>query len=139
MDSKENIFESKKNLGELLDEESHYKGVHLIVLAHGFQGNSYDMKLIKDNLLLLRPELLIYCSHKNEDHTEGDIRNMGKNLAKEVEEFVKDYCPGSALGRISFIGYSLGGIIIRACLPHLKQYRSKFHTYMTMATPHISF
>lgn len=97
------------------------------------------MKLVKNNLLLLRPELLIYCSQKNEDDTEGDIGDMGKNLAEEVSEYIRDFCPGSALGRLSFIGYSLGGIIVRAALPHLSQYLSKLYTLMTLSTPHISF
>lgn len=50
---------------------------------------------------------------------KGNILEMGKILAEEVQEYIRDYCPGSALGRISFIGYSLGGLITRAALPHL--------------------
>lgn len=109
------------------------------MLVHGFQGNNFDMKLLKNNLLLLKPELLIYCSHKNEEHTEGDITDMGKRLADEVLDYIKDFCPGSALGRLSFIGYSLGGLIARAALPHLSTYHAKLHTFVTLSSPHISF
>jgi pimeloyl-ACP methyl ester carboxylesterase len=111
----------------------------LVVLIHGFQGNSFDMKLLKNNLLLYKPELLIYCSSKNEDNTEGDILEMGKKLAEEILEYIRDFCPGSALGRISFIGYSLGGLIARASLQHLQSLHSKMHTFITLSSPHISF
>lgn len=115
------------------------RGIHLVILIHGFQGNSFDMKLLKNNLLLYKPELLIYCSNKNEDNTEGDIAEMGRRLAEEIQEYIRDFCPGSALGRLSFIGYSLGGIIARACFPHLGSLHSKFHTFITLSSPHISF
>lgn len=97
------------------------------------------MRLLKNNLLLYKPELLIYCSNKNEDRTEGDINEMGKRLAEEIQDHIKDFCPGSALGRLSFIGYSLGGLIARACLPHLSAYHNKLHTFITLSSPHISF
>jgi len=41
------------------------------------------------------------------------------------------------INRISFIGHSLGGLIIRAALPHLKEYKDQFYTYMTLSTPHL--
>ena len=39
--------------------------------------------------------------------------------------------------RISFIGHSLGGLIIRASLPYLKEYKDQFYTYLTLSTPHL--
>eukprot|EP00820_Chromera_velia_P021368 Cvel_7834.t1-p1 / transcript=Cvel_7834.t1 / gene=Cvel_7834 / organism=Chromera_velia_CCMP2878 / gene_product=Protein FAM135B, putative / transcript_product=Protein FAM135B, putative / location=Cvel_scaffold418:78025-87936(+) / protein_length=709 / sequence_SO=supercontig / SO=protein_coding / is_pseudo=false len=48
-----------------------YQGVHLFVLVHGFQGNSYDMRLLKSHLTLLFPELIVHSSTANEDATEG--------------------------------------------------------------------
>jgi predicted alpha/beta superfamily hydrolase len=44
---------------------------------------------------------------------------MGLKLASEVKEFIEDNCPSNTLGRISFIGHSLGGIIIRSGLESL--------------------
>ena len=116
-----------------------YKGIHLVILVHGFQGSSNDMKLVKNNLLLMKPELLIYSSVKNEDNTEASIEDMGRKLAEEVMDYIKDFCPGSALGRLSFIGYSLGGVIARESLKHLGAYHSKFHTFVTLSSPHMSF
>lgn len=39
--------------------------------------------------------------------------------------------------RVSFIGHSLGGLIIRAALPYLKEYQDCFFTYMSLSTPHL--
>lgn len=40
---------------------------------------------------------------------------------------------------MSFIGYSLGGLIVRAALPHLEKYSSKMHLIMTFCTPHLGY
>ncbi len=39
--------------------------------------------------------------------------------------------------RISFIGHSLGGIIIRAAFDYLKEYKSCMHTFITLSSPHL--
>ena len=56
-------------------------GVHLFVLCHGFQGNSCDMRMLKNNLSLAHPEAVFLASTANEDQTEGDIFEMGERLA----------------------------------------------------------
>ena len=60
---------------------NNYRGVHLFVLIHGFQGNSFDVRLLRNNLSLVHPEALFLCSCSNEDSTEGDISEMGVRLA----------------------------------------------------------
>jgi hypothetical protein len=42
---------------------------------------------------------------------------MGTKLANEVHQYIREYCPGNQLARITFVGYSLGGLIVRAALP----------------------
>jgi len=63
-------------------------GVHLWVLVHGFQGNSQDMKMIKNNIALVFPEVMFLMSSANEDQTEGDIKEMGLRLAQEVNTHI---------------------------------------------------
>lgn len=111
----------------------------MIVFVHGFQGNSYDMRLLKNNLCTLHPEAMLLCSSANEENTEGDIGDMGQKLAKEVSDFIKETCPGSSLGRLSFVGHSLGGLIIRACLPLLEEYADKMYTFFTLSSPHLGY
>ena len=68
-------------------------------MAHGFQGNSWDMKLFKNNISLLFPQTLFLCSSANEDHTDDDIMTMGKRLSTEVINYIKEWLPGNSLGR----------------------------------------
>lgn len=97
------------------------------------------MKLLKNYLNFLHPESMFLCSSINEDSTEGDIDEMGKKLAEEVTNFIFDNCPGNTLGRISFIGHSLGGVIIRSSLRFLDEFKDKMHTFMSLSSPHISY
>lgn len=61
--------------------EYNYKGVHLFIMVHGFQGNACDMRLLKNNIALLFPEAMFLCSSANEEFTEGDIFEMGVRLS----------------------------------------------------------
>lgn len=119
--------------------EFNYRGVHLFVLVHGFQGNSSDMRLLKNNIAIQFPEALFLCSAANEDYTEGDILEMGVRLANEVNGYIAQYCPGSSLGRISFIAHSLGGLIVRAALPYLEEQSSKMYNYISLSSPHLGY
>jgi pimeloyl-ACP methyl ester carboxylesterase len=114
-----------------------YRGVHLFVFVHGFQGSSFDMRLMKNNLALLYPEAVFLCSTCNEDNTEGDIEEMGTPLAQEVVNYICDWCPNSALGRLSFVSHSMGGLIARAALPLLREYSSKMFTFLSFSSPHL--
>ena len=61
---------------------------------------------------------------------------MGVNLAKEVKGFLKE-C--GQVNRISFIGHSLGGLIIRACLPELDKFAKKMWAFVTLSSPHLGY
>jgi alpha-beta hydrolase superfamily lysophospholipase len=56
-----------------------------------------------------------------------------------VFQFIRENCPGNQLSRISFVGHSMGGLIIRACLPYLDKYRDKMHGFVTLCTPHLGY
>jgi len=142
--SKNNNGDSKGFSGVIYDSlppsaPKTYRGVHLFVLVHGFQGNAFDMRLFKNNLALVYPDAIFMVSSSNEDNTDGDLNEMGIRLAQEVVNFVTDWCPDSSLGRLSFVGYSIGGVIIRAALPLLHDYHSKFYTFLTLSTAHFGF
>jgi len=47
---------------EGFDLVNDYVGVHLFVLQHGFQGNSIDMRLLKNNLSILHPDGIFLSS-----------------------------------------------------------------------------
>ena len=43
------------------------------------------------------------------------------------------------MNRISFIGHSLGGLIIRACLPELEKFSRKMWAFVTLSSPHLGY
>eukprot|EP01016_Furgasonia_blochmanni_P003635 TRINITY_DN11420_c0_g1_i7.p1 TRINITY_DN11420_c0_g1~~TRINITY_DN11420_c0_g1_i7.p1 ORF type:complete len:390 (-),score=79.73 TRINITY_DN11420_c0_g1_i7:206-1375(-) len=113
------------------------RGAHVIVFVHGFQGSQYDLKLLKNNLNILYPEFFFLCSSANEQHTSGDIEQMGERLAQEVSLFIQEWCPGRGLDRLSFIGHSLGGLIVRSALKKLGDYAPKMYSYISLSSPHL--
>jgi pimeloyl-ACP methyl ester carboxylesterase len=121
------------------EHEEYYRGCHLFVFVHGFQATSVDMKLLKNSISMVHPEAIFLLSKKNENETEGDIAEMGVRLADEVNEFIEQYCPGSSLGRLSFIAHSMGGLIVRSALPYLEKFKGLMHTFMTLGSPHLGY
>eukprot|EP00471_Norrisiella_sphaerica_P002386 CAMPEP_0184478970 /NCGR_PEP_ID=MMETSP0113_2-20130426/849_1 /TAXON_ID=91329 /ORGANISM="Norrisiella sphaerica, Strain BC52" /LENGTH=943 /DNA_ID=CAMNT_0026856933 /DNA_START=254 /DNA_END=3085 /DNA_ORIENTATION=+ len=113
---------------------------HIIVFVHGYQGNSWDMRLFKNHLALLFPNHLFLLSCQNEGHTEGDIGEMGGRLAEEIAEFIAENCP-LGFRKLSFVAHSLGGLIARAALARkeLEPFHSRLHTFMSLASPHCGY
>lgn len=119
--------------------QSNFVGVHLFVMVHGFQGNRNDLRLMKNEISLQHPDAVILLSKANEDKTEGDFTEMGERLASEVKQYILSFCPIDCISKISFIGHSIGGIIIRAALPYLAEFSTKFYTYMSLGSPHLGY
>lgn len=135
---------SKRNnsIARGIDAECDYSGAHVLVLVHGFQGNSFDMRLLKNNLALLHPKTHYLCSTANEDDSDCDIKEMGKRLAEEVKAFIGDICndqSGPEMSRLSFIAHSVGGLIVRSALPLLPEYHAKLFTYCSLSSPHLGY
>lgn len=128
-----------------------HPGAHLIILVHGYQGSSYDVRVIRNQgtmrnhqlvvLLLvacLCPDALIFSSSSNESFTDGDLKDMGLRLANEVQEFIdKHSTPFYIISKISFIAHSLGGLIVRSALPFLVRHKSLFNIFVTLSSPHV--
>ena len=109
----------------------------MFVLCHGFHGNSFDVRNFKNVINVALPDALILSSESNEENSDLDLVTMGFKLANEIKGFANENCPGSQLGRISFIGHSLGGLIIRSSFAHLEDYFPKFHGFLSLCTPHL--
>uniref|UniRef100_A0A7S3FS89 DUF676 domain-containing protein n=1 Tax=Strombidium rassoulzadegani TaxID=1082188 RepID=A0A7S3FS89_9SPIT len=135
-------IESNPDLKSKVDPsltQANYKGMHLFVLSHGFQGTSFDVRIFKNVISIALPDALFLCAQANEQDTDTDIFEMGKKLADEIHQYIRESCPGSQLGRLTFIGHSLGGLIIRAALPMLEKYKDKFHGFLTLCSPHLGY
>lgn len=86
------------------------------------QGHHLDLRLIRNQWLLIDPKIEILMSEVNEDKTSEDFREMGLRLAQEVIGFVKKKMDKVSRSghlrdiKLSFVGHSIGNIIIRAAL-----------------------
>ncbi|KAF3571316.1 hypothetical protein F2Q69_00063630 [Brassica cretica] len=85
-------------------------------------GHHLDLRLIRNQWLLIDPKIECLMSEANEDKTHGDFREMGQRLAQEVVSFFKRKMDKhSRYGRLkkvklSFVGHSIGNVIIRTAL-----------------------
>jgi len=104
--------------------------------VHGYLGNSYDLRKFKSVLKVIYPEIDVLISKSNETNTENTIQSMAENLAYEINDFINN-SDNKSYEKISFIGYSLGGVIIRATLGLLSEYKDYFHTFMSVSSPHM--
>jgi len=53
------------------------------------------MRLFKNVISVALPDALFLCAEANQESTEGDIMEMGVKLADEVNQYVRENCPGS--------------------------------------------
>lgn len=132
----EHLSASSSIHSSILRQRKKFSELHLVVLVHGYKGSSKDMTLFKNEISILFAHTVFLVSVANEDCTESSISKLGINLAQEVKEF---FCVngGGQIGNISFVGHSLGGLIIRAALPLLLEYSGKFHSMISICTPHL--
>lgn len=111
--------------------------IHIYVLVHGLGGCQTDLLAYKNHISLINPNAEFIISNKNSSHnSERDINELAQNLALEIEADMHFYDVRN-VDKISFIGFSLGGIIIRAALPLISKYKAKFYGYISLATPHL--
>jgi hypothetical protein len=61
---------------------------------------------------------------------------MGYNLANEILNW-EDLPPASTNFHLSFIGYSLGGLVVRQALQYLEHYKHHMNSFITLGTPHV--
>ena len=119
------------------EKSSTYAKYHLIVLVHGFMGTEYDMKQIKNTLYRAYPKNIYLISKRNEGSTQGNVSSMGLALAREVKDFIRNEVGDFDIAKISFIGHSLGGLMIRSALQYLSEFKDKMYLLMTISSPHL--
>lgn len=112
---------------------------HLVVFVHGYKGRPADMNTLKGALLDYEPRVQTLSPDCNVDRTDEDIGVQGERLADEVMTYLSKSTLGPKIERISFIGHSMGGLVIRASLPFFFEFRPRLHTLMTFNTPHLGF
>ncbi|CAL8997658.1 unnamed protein product [Prunus brigantina] len=122
----------------------------IVVFVHGFQasfGHHLDLRLIRNQWLLIDPKVEFLMSEANEDKTSGDFREMGQRLAQEVVSFLKKKMDkvsrsGSIADiKLSFVGHSIGNVIIRTALTDsiMEPFLRYLHIYLSISGPHLGY
>ncbi|XP_075932929.1 protein FAM135A isoform X4 [Anarhichas minor] len=123
----------------LEEDETCEEGIHLIVCVHGLDGNSADLRLVKTYLELGLPGARIdfLMSERNQNDTFADFESMTDRLLDEIVQYIQIY--NLTVSKISFVGHSLGNLIIRSVLtrPRFKCYLSRLHTFLSLSGPHL--
>ncbi|KAG2467287.1 protein FAM135A isoform X1 [Polypterus senegalus] len=121
------------------EDETSEEGIHLIVCVHGLDGNSADLRLVKTYIELGLPGARIdfLMSERNQNDTFADFDSMTDRLLDEIIQYIQIY--NLTISKISFIGHSLGNLIIRSVLtrPRFKYYLNKLHTFLSLSGPHL--
>ncbi|XP_051827092.1 protein FAM135B isoform X1 [Antechinus flavipes] len=121
------------------EEENLEDGIHLVICVHGLDGNSADLRLVKTFIELGLPggKLDFLMSERNQSDTFADFDTMTDRLLDEIIQHIQLY--NLSISRISFIGHSLGNIIIRSVLtrPRFRYYLNKLHTFLSLSGPHL--
>lgn len=60
-------------------------------------------------------------------------------MAHELLLWIKDEGPSQGFKRLSFVAHSMGGLVVRAALPHLERYKDLMYTYISLGTPHLGY
>ena len=114
-------------------------GVHLVVCVHGLQGNQFDLRLYRIFLQLALPQVRFdfLMAQSNQKDTFCDFNVMTSNILDEILEYIADM--PTAPSKISFIGHSLGNIVIRSLMtrPGFAHLQHKLHLFLSICGPHL--
>ena len=123
--------------------------LHLLVAQHGLWGNPSHLNRLVSHLWssLDGPDIDVQIVILNSDcnagsHTYDGVDACGARLADLVLQRVQqERLEGRAVVRISFLGYSLGGLICRYAVGKLYRFGLFTHVkpinFITVATPHL--
>jgi predicted esterase len=76
-------------------------------------------------------------SERNQGDTFSDFETMTDRLVGEILYHIESF--GLNPTRISFVGHSLGNIIVRSALsrPQMRPLLSRLHTFLSLSGPHL--
>ncbi|XP_024983059.1 protein FAM135B-like isoform X2 [Cynara cardunculus var. scolymus] len=147
-------MDPKDTNGMLPEIDSSFSGnqqkgrvLKIAVFVHGFQGHHLDLRLVRNQWLLIDPKIEFLMSEVNEDKTSEDFRDMGLRLAQEVIVFVKKKMDKASRSgglknvKLSFVGHSIGNVIIRTALAEsiMEPYHRYLNTYISVSGPHLGY
>lgn len=110
----------------------------LVVMCHGLQGKPQDMCRLSLYIQLFRPDIYVLRSRANEQDSGCEIYLQGRRLSEEIRDALQALKKnGTEVTGISIVAYSIGGLVARAALPYLEEFKSLFRAYISISTPHL--
>ena len=117
------------------------KEIHLIVTCHGLWQPAWHMDYWRTELQSHLPNVVVMNSVSNAmQRSTCGIATAGERTAQEVRQFIADFPVSSTITKISFFGFSAGGLWVQYAATSL--YRSGFFDtdlkpqfFITVATP----
>ncbi|KAI0984424.1 hypothetical protein GJ496_011131, partial [Pomphorhynchus laevis] len=115
-------------------------GIHLIVCVHGLDGDCNDLRLFRTFLSICQPgdtRVEFLMSSSNQNSTFDDFSVMLNNLSIEINQYIRRR--KIQLTKLSFIGHSMGNLIIRALIgsKRFSRYVQFLHTFLSLGGPHL--
>eukprot|EP01065_Artemidia_motanka_P032361 TRINITY_DN39375_c0_g1_i1.p1 TRINITY_DN39375_c0_g1~~TRINITY_DN39375_c0_g1_i1.p1 ORF type:complete len:1014 (+),score=341.63 TRINITY_DN39375_c0_g1_i1:63-3044(+) len=123
---------------ELLAQASSPQAVHLIVFVHGYKGNQYDFRFLRNHMALCLSVGVEFLLAKSlVDQSDLPLERLGELLAAEVAEHVRD--EHLKLRALSFVAHSMGTLAVRAALVEqpMKPFLPLLHTFASFSGPHL--
>lgn len=112
--------------------------MHLVVLHHGLWGNISHVESVVPHLKEQHPDLLFLNIDTNQGNLTYDGMDVcGDRVVQDIHKFMET----NPVEKISFIGYSLGGLILRYAVGRL--YNEGFFkivtpmNFVTLASPNL--
>ncbi|KAH6922285.1 hypothetical protein HPB50_011950 [Hyalomma asiaticum] len=114
--------------------------IHFVVFVNGLGGKSSDFFWAKRwmKLLIGAPKHILIWSEANEqEQTFDEISVCGTRLAVEVASYLDNI--GTTNFKLSFVGFSLGCVLVRAALTcaQMRPYIRNLHTFFSINGPHL--
>ena len=98
-----------------------------------------DMDKIYSTILQRSPNTKVHSWEKIEGVHDKGVFELGEIIAQECKVLIERWKAANKLDKISFLGFSFGGLIFRAAFEHLKQYKDHFYSFITLASPHFGW
>jgi len=121
------------------EEENKAHPYKWVFLCHGYNGQPSDMKYMFNQILEKDPYTKIHSWEEFSLNRNKSIIELGELVGNEIIRHVISMMQLHNINKIILIGYSMGGLILRSALPHLKRYKHILDSFITLATPHIGY
>ncbi|KAK8800703.1 hypothetical protein WA158_000028 [Blastocystis sp. Blastoise] len=120
------------------------KYFHVVFFTHGLQAGAKDLRFLADCFSFIYPHLHLYLCKSCESISDKQIEIQGQEVAKEINDYlikIRDEYGSLENLHISFIGHSIGGLVIKYALtlPILQSYIPCLYNYISFNTPHMGY